>query len=292
MVLISQVWIQHLYCGQIIGHCNFRVGTEIEPELGGALFSALTLTLESIESTQQCCIAGAYGFQLPNIEGIGLFTIQNDDFRIYFLCEGLYNGSIPSLENKEFNQKTNDLYDELKKFNFKNTCRDGHKIVGEHFWFDLLSSFGLGGHLYLDEVKKAYMLRLIRINLAQIDGKGSRKIKNLENVKLGSLGLGWKDIDELISQKIEGIFINPEYSYDVFSDFFRQFRDLRSGFEPNAVILVYNNEFLNQIALLAVLTNYNRELSVRFGLPISSGLVLDDESLISSSLQSFFLSSR
>ncbi|MHA2390170.1 MAG: hypothetical protein ACXACW_15725 [Candidatus Hodarchaeales archaeon] len=292
MVLISQVWIQHLYCGQIIGHCNFRVGTEIEPELGGALFSALTLTLESIESTQQCCIAGAYGFQLPNIEGIGLFTIQNDDFRIFFLCEGLYNGSIPSLENKQFNKKTNDLYDELKKFNFKNTCRDGHKIVGDHFWFDLLSSFGLGGHLYLDEIKKAYMLRLIRINLAQIDGKESRKIKNLENVKLGSLGLGWKDIDELISQKIEGIFINPEYSYDVFSDFFRQFRDLRSGFEPNAVILVYNNEFLNQIALLAVLTNYNRELSVRFGLPISSGLVLDDESLISSSLQSFFLSSR
>jgi hypothetical protein len=292
MVLISQVWIQHRYCGQIIGHCNFRVGTELEPELGGVLFSALTLTLESIESTQQCCIAGAYGFQLPNIEGIGFFTIQNEDFRIYFLCEGLYNGGIPSLANNQFIQKTTDLYDELKQLEFQKDCKDGHKIAGEHFWFGLISSIGLGGHLYLDEIKKVCVLRLIRMNLAQIDGKGSRKISNLENVKLGSLGPGWKDIDELISQKIEGILINPEYSYDVFNDFFRQFRDLRSDFEPNAVILVYNNEFLNQIALLAVLTIYNRELSIRFCLPISAGLVLEDESTISSSLQSYFLTSR
>jgi hypothetical protein len=268
------------------------VGTELEPELGGALFSALTLTLESIESTQQCCLAGAYGFQLPNIEGIGFFTIQNEDFRIYFLCEGLYNGGIPSLANKEFIQKTTNLLDELKQLEFQKNCKDGHKIAGEHFWFDLISSIGLGGHLYLDEIKKVCVLRLIRMNLAQIDGKGSRKIKNLENVKLSSLGPGLKDIDELISQKIEGILINPEYSYDVFNDFFRQFRDLRSDFEPNAVILVYNNEFLNQIALLAVLTIYNRELSIRFCLPISAGLVLEDESTISSSLQSYFLTSR
>ncbi len=292
MVLISQVWIQHRYCGQIIGHCNFRVGTELEPELGGALFSALTLTMESIERTQQCRIAGAYGFQMPNIEGIGFFTIENKDFRIYFLCEGLYNGSIPSLENKQFIQRTKDLYDELKQLEIQNTCRNAHKIIGEHYWFDLISSIGLGGHLYLDEIKKVYMLRLIRMKLAQIDGKGSRKIKNLENVKLGSLGPGWKDIDELISQKIEGILINPEYSYDVFSDFFRQFRDLRRDFKPNTVVLVYNNEFLNQIALLAILTNYNRELKVRFCLPISAGLVLEEESTISSSLQSYFLTSR
>ena len=292
MVLISQIWIQHRYCGQIIGHCHFRVGTEIEPELGGVLFSALTMTLESIESTQHCCIAGAYGFQLPNIEGNGLFTTQNENFRIYFLCEGLYNGGIPSLANRQFIQKIKDLYNELNQLGLQNTCKDGHKIQGDPFWFDLISSIGLGGNLYLDEIKKAYPLRLIRMNLAQSDGEGSRYISNLEIIKLGSLGPGWKGIDELISQKIDGIFLNPIHSFNVFCDFFRQFQDLRSDFEPNAVILAYNHEFLNQIALLAFLTIDNAVLNMRFCLPISSGLVLENESTISSSLQSYFLNSR
>ncbi len=291
MVLISQIWIQHRYCSQIIGHCAFRVGTELEPELGGALFSALTMTLESIEKTQQCCLSGAYGFQLPNIEGNGLFTIQNDDFRIYFLCEGLYSGGIPCLENKQFIQKTKHLFNALNQLGLQNTCKYGHKTLGDPFWFDFISSIGLGGHIHLDEIKKAYALRLIRINLAQTDGEEC--IRNLEIIKLGSLGPGWKGIDELISQKIEGIFIDPMHSFNVFCDFFRQFEGLNSDFGPSAIILAYNNEFQeNQIALLAVLTIDNDELNIRFCLPISSGLVLEDESTISSTLQSYFLSSK
>jgi hypothetical protein len=261
----------------------------MEPELGGALFSALTMTLESIERTQECCIAGAYGFQLPDIEGIGLFTTQNKNFRIYFLCEGLYNGSIPCLGNKQFKQKIEDLFAKLDQLSFQQTCQSGHKIEGERFWYNFISSIGLGGHIYLDEIEKAYPLRLIRINLAKKDGEGSRNIRNLEDIKLGSLGPGWIEIDELISQKIEGILINPEYSFDVFNNFFRQFKELTSDFEPNLVILAYNDEVLNQIMLLAVLTIFNEELSIRFCHPVSSGLSSDDGFKISSSLQSFFL---
>ncbi|MHA2173345.1 MAG: hypothetical protein ACXABI_00825 [Candidatus Hodarchaeales archaeon] len=250
------------------------------------------MTLESIESTQQCSIAGAYGFQLPDIKGIGLFTTQNENFRIYFLFKGLYTCGIPFLANKQFIQKIEELYLQLEQLSIQQTCQDGHKIEGELFWYNLISSIGLGGHIFLDEIENAYPLRLIRINLTLNDGKGSRNIKKLENIKLGSLGLGWKEIDELISQKIKGILINPEYSFEVFNNFFLQFKELRSDFEPNAVILAYNNEFLNQIMLLAVLTNCNRELSIRFCLPISSGLSLDDGCTISSSLQSLFLSTK
>jgi hypothetical protein len=94
LAVVSQIWVQHLRCGQIIGHCHFRVGSVLEPELGGALYSALNLTLEDVENTNSCCVSGAYGFQFPDIEGIGLFTIQNNNFKIYFLCEGGSFGSI------------------------------------------------------------------------------------------------------------------------------------------------------------------------------------------------------
>ena len=45
MVVVNQIWIQHLPCMHIIGHCHLRVGTELEPELGGALYTAIALAL-------------------------------------------------------------------------------------------------------------------------------------------------------------------------------------------------------------------------------------------------------
>jgi hypothetical protein len=292
MVLISQLWIQHRYCGQIIGHCHFRVGTEIEPELGGALFSALMLTMENIERTQKCCIAGAYGFQLPDIEGMGIFTAQNKDFRLYFLCEGLYHGYIPDLENKKLTKKIKNLFYELDQISIHKTCRDGHKIKGDTFWYNLVSSIGLGGHFYLNEIKKVFPLRLLRMNLDQDEELGKRILKNLENIILGSLGLGWIEIDEWITQKIEGILINPEYSFDVFNGFFQHFKNLRNDFEPHAVILAYKNESLNQIVLLALLTYYKSELTIRFCHPINAESSIEDSIDISSPLQSFFLTKK
>ncbi|MFX0050464.1 MAG: hypothetical protein ACFFAJ_00535 [Candidatus Hodarchaeota archaeon] len=49
MVVVSQIWIQHLNCMQIIGHTHLRIGSEIEPELGGTLYTALLTALSQIE---------------------------------------------------------------------------------------------------------------------------------------------------------------------------------------------------------------------------------------------------
>lgn len=44
VVIVSQIWIQHLHCTQIIGHCHLRAGSEIDPFLGGSLFTAMVVT--------------------------------------------------------------------------------------------------------------------------------------------------------------------------------------------------------------------------------------------------------
>jgi hypothetical protein len=250
------------------------------------------LTVENIEKTQKCCIAGVYGFQLPDIEGIGVFTTQNKDFRIYFLCEGLYHGYIPDLANKEFTRKIRNLYNQLDQLSSQETYHEGHKIKAEHFWYNLLSSIGLGGHIYLNEIKRVYPLRLLRINLSEDHKSGHEIVRNLENITLGSLGLGWIEIDEWITQKIEGILINPKYSFDVFNGFFQHFRNLRNDFEPHTIILAYKNESLNQIVLLALLTYYKRELSIRFCHPINSASSIEGSIDISSPLQSYFLTKK
>ena len=81
-MVVSQIWVQHLHCMQIIGHCYLRGGSELEPELGGLLYTALVVTLAEIEQEFQYKMSGVYGYRIPEIEGIGLFTIQNDYFRI------------------------------------------------------------------------------------------------------------------------------------------------------------------------------------------------------------------
>ena len=115
MAIISQIWVQHRHCEQIIGHCHLRVGSGLEPELGGALFSVLNLALREVENTSMSGLSGLYGFQFPNIDGIGLFSTQNEHFRVYFLCEGLYTGSIPYLAGNKLMSQVKKLFHTLNQ---------------------------------------------------------------------------------------------------------------------------------------------------------------------------------
>lgn len=99
---------------QIIGHCYLRGGSELEPELGGLLYTVLVVTLAEIEQEFQYKMSGVYGYRIPEIEGMGLFTIQNDYFRIFFLCEGLYGRGIPYLAGRKIFHNVNELFKRLE----------------------------------------------------------------------------------------------------------------------------------------------------------------------------------
>jgi hypothetical protein len=292
MAVVSQIWIQHLRCGQIIGHCHFRVGSILEPELGGALYNALNLALEEVENTQNCCVSGVYGFQIPDIEGIGLFTIQNDHFRIHFLCEGLYTGGIPHLAGKQIAVQMQNLFQKLDRKENHETCRSGHKIEGGPFWFNLMASIGLKGHITLDEINNVYPIRLVRMRIAQKEKNNPNYLRNLEVINLGSLGHGWKHIEHLISVKIDGIFANPTYSYSVYKTIFQQFKEHIPKFNPQTVVVTYDLAYQNEVALLAFLYFSKDSLSIKFCLPMSSELKIEGDQSILSSLQSSFLNSR
>ncbi|MFX0052155.1 MAG: hypothetical protein ACFE8U_12800, partial [Candidatus Hermodarchaeota archaeon] len=140
-----------------------------------------------------------------------------------------------------------------------------------------------------DEIEKVYPLQLLRINLLENSVNEDCILKTLEAITLGSLGHGWKDIENIISAKVEGIFTNPIYSFKIYQTLFHQFKEYIPGFKPDTVILTYNDNFQNGVALLAFLSVCETELNIRFCLPISSGLTIKGDQTIFLSLQSFFL---
>jgi hypothetical protein len=155
-----------------------------------------------------------------------------------------------------------------------------------------LSSIGLQGHIALDTIKNVYPIRLIRIKVAQNKENDLKVLRNLEVVKLGSLGHGWKDIEHLVSAKIDGIFTNPTYSYRIYQTLFQQFKEYIPNFRPQTVVLTYDLASQNEVALLAFLFFRNNNLNIKFCLPVNSESILEGDQSILSSLQSSFLNSR
>jgi hypothetical protein len=155
-----------------------------------------------------------------------------------------------------------------------------------------MSSIGLKGYITLDEINKVYPIRLIRMNMAQKEENNPKYLKNLEVINLGSLGHGWKHIENLISAKIDGIFANPTYSYSVYKTLFQQFKEFIPKFSPQTVIVTYDLATQNEVALLAFLSLNKDNLNMKFCLPVSSEFKLEGDQTILSSLQSSFLNSR
>ncbi len=147
MVVLSQIWVQHLHCTQIIGHCHLRTGSEIDPFLGGNLFTALVNTLADVEQEFKYTLSGFNGYRIPEIEGIGLFTVSNRRFRIFFLCEGFFHRGIPYLAGKEISRKIEKLFDQLEKKIPTDNCPLVHRLEDSYYWFDLMCSIGFGGEI-------------------------------------------------------------------------------------------------------------------------------------------------
>ena len=160
MVVVSQIWIQHLHCTQIIGHCHLRAGSEIDPFLGGSLFTAMVIALADVEQEFRFTMSGFYGYRIPEIEGIGLFTVSNKNFRIFFLCEGLYKKGIPYLAGKEISKKLEELFRQLEQKLPHDTCSLAHRLEDGYYWFDLMCSIGFGGEIQVETIQEVFPLSM------------------------------------------------------------------------------------------------------------------------------------
>lgn len=287
VVVVSQIWIQHLQCMQIVGHCYLRGGSELEPELGGLLYTALVVALAEIEQEFQYKMSGVYGYRIPEIEGIGLFTIQNDYFRIFFLCEGLYGRGIPYLAGKRISRNVKNLFDQLEATVPVDTCKSVHQTEEGSFWFNLMCLSGFGGNIAIKEMEKVYPLRYVRIKVDRTNSHDVNVVR-LESAELGTLGYGWEDKLKMVSSKIEGIFGKPQSSFLVYEALFKQIKEFIPDFDPNTIILTYQRTVLLEprSALVAFLSLESNELTIRYCLPVPEGLFIEGDQSIRPYLRS------
>lgn len=265
MVGVSQIWVQCTRCTSIIGHVHLWVGSELEPELGGSLYTALVVALSEMEQSgslrQQYTVSGVYGYRIPNNEGIGLFTVQSANFRIFFLCEGLYGRGIPFLSGMKIGKKLRKLFFRLEEIITQDHCYQLHPFdeLGS-FWFDLIFSAGFGENIPLEEIEKVLPLQFIRIH-AKTKEDNMVEIESIESAELGSLGYGWQTIDELLNSKIQAIFGKPDYSFLIFKALFNQISEFVTDLEfiPNTIILSYQTGNLQEnVSLIAFLSLHEK----------------------------------
>ncbi len=277
MVVVSQIWIQHLHCTQIIGHCHLRAGSMVEPELAGSLYTAMVVALAEVENEFLYTMSGFYGYRIPDIEGIGLFTVSNKKFRIFFLCEGLYKKGIPYLAGKKISSHINSLFKKLEEKVPHDTCKLAHKLEKGSYWFDLMCAAGFGGEINIDTIQTIYPLRSVSIHTCQDDKTSSEEkisVLRIESSELGSLGYGWKDRDEMVATKIEGIFMKPQRSFVVYRTLFQQIKEFVPGFEPNTIVLTYQQRAVLDMytALVGFLSLKENMLDIRYCIPVPVGL--------------------
>jgi hypothetical protein len=256
------------------------------------MFTALEATLADIEQEFDYTMSGFYGYRIPEIEGMGLFTVSNKNFRIYFLCEGLYTKGIPYLAGKGITSKLKRLFGHLQDQAYAESCTLAHKLERGSYWFDLMCSAGFGGEMEVEMINEIYPIRSVTIHTKSHLQTNFTKIFQLESSLLGSLGYGWKERDDMIASKIEGIFRAPERSYHFYETIFKQIREFIPTFEPNTVILTYQPSAALKVenALVAFLSVKGDSLDIRYCIPVvkSSGIHGTPTNLF---LQSLFLDS-
>ena len=295
MVIVSQIWIQHLKCMQIIGHCHLRVGSELEPTIGGALYTALVTTLSTIEppSSSIYVMSGVYGFRIPDNEGIGFFTIQNRNFRIFFLCEGLFGRGIPFLAGTTISRRIRELFKVLESEISEIDCQLAHVTdKDDSFWFDTIVSIGFGRNIPIEQYEKIYPLRYIEISASRT--KGDVIVNNLETSELAApLSFGWDHIEQVIATKIQGIFSRPHLSFLVYEALFNQISEFLPDFQPNTIILTYSRGDLleNQSVIASFLSVAREKLTIRYCLPMSRELEIEASQSVHAFLRSIFLRS-
>lgn len=287
LVVVSQIWVQCLQCLSIIGHCHIRVGSELEPELGGSLYAALVVSLSEIEQSHDSyAMSGIFGYKVPD-DGIGLFTVQKSNFRIFFLCEGLFSRGVPFLSGKKISSKLNEFFSKLEKMITGEHCELAHESEQDDFWFNLILSAGLVENVIFDELEIIFPLRSVKMDV--IKKNGELLLQRLESSELGSLGYGWGDIDQLVSKKVQGIFSNPQFSFLIFESLFHQINEFVPDFKPNTIILSYQTGDLREdVALVAFISFRKNELNIRYCLPMKKGFETEGCHTVQSYLRSLF----
>lgn len=272
---------------QMIGHCYLRGGSALEPELAGSLYTALVVALSEIEQEFQYKMSGVYGYRIPQIEGIGLFTIQNNHFRIFFLCEGLYGKGIPYLAGRKISRYVKGLFDQLDRLIPFDSCSKVHRIEQGSFWFDLMLSHGFMGQIIIKEMDRVFPLRYVRILVNRMEDHDVEVVR-LESAELGTLGYGWIDKIKMVASKIEGIYGKPQSSFLVYEALFMQIKEFIPDFSPNTVIITYQRTVLLEprSALVAFLSLESNELTIRYCLPVPEGLIIEGDQSIRPYLKS------
>ena len=293
MVVVSQIWIQHLNCKSIIGHCHLRLGSDLEPILGGSLYTALVTALSEIEPPPNIYVmSGVYGFRIPDNEGIGFFTIQNKNFRIFFLCEGLFGRGIPYLAGTAISRRIRNLFAWLDSEISTDDCEIAHASnQDDSSWFDLIVSLGFGRNIPIDQYEKIYPLRYIEIHASRTS-ENEVVVNNLETSEMAAqLSYGWDHIDEVIANKIQGIFSRPHFSFLVYESLFNQISEFLPEFQPNTIILTYSRGDLlvNQSSIASFLTITENSLTIRYCLPMSRELEVEGSQSVHSFLRSIYL---
>jgi hypothetical protein len=277
----------------IIGHCHLRGGTELEPELGGALYTALALALAEVEKAPQYNMSGVYGYTIPELEGMGTFTVQNRNYRIFFLCEGLYGHGIPYLAGKEIAKKIDKLFHiigESESQDSFDSCIATHKSRGGSYWFDLICLSGLGEDIPIEEITGIFPLQTVSFQFKQSTVE-EINITRMESSALHDLGYGWKEKYNTIVKKIEGLFVDPKYSFMIYKSLFDQFNEFSPDFKPNLLFLTYQQGDLHAVqnAIIAILSLESNELSIEYCLPVTTGEDLEGSHSISIFLRSLIL---
>ncbi len=293
MVVVSQIWIQHLNCMQIIGHCHLRLGSELEPNLGGTLYTALVTALAEIEPPpNEYIMSGVYGFKIPDNEGIGFFTIQNKNFRIFFLCEGLFGTGVPYLAGTKISKSIRELFNWLEAEISNDDCQLAHvTTLDDSSWFDLITSLEFGRNIPIEQYEVVYPLRYIRINISRPEPRNV-VINDLETSEiLAPISIGWLDIDRVIAAKIQGIFSKPHFSFLIYEALFNQISEFVPNFQPNTIILTYSRGDLleNQVSIVSFLSIQENSLTIRYCLPIQTGLGIEGSQKVHSYLRSIYL---
>ena len=292
LVLVSQVWIQHLPCTQIIGYSYLRVGSDIDPDLALPLYTALVTAMTELQKEEEAgdnfILSGVYGYSLHK-EGLGLYSIQSEKVRVVMLCEGYTGQGIPYLSGDALTKVTK-LLDHLNVVITEEGCRSAHsgEFRDESFWFNLVISCGLGQQIH-DSITKVYPLRDIRMEFSP--GRDNEfYIRTLEDTQQ-SLGPGWAELDAMITKKIQLIYQRPYENFQVYRSLFQQISEFKPDSLPNSLLLTFDKGNLSDISsTLAIFLSISEdELKLQFGLPLVPSLYLEGSRDVYSAFQGMIL---
>jgi hypothetical protein len=228
-----------------------------------------------------------YGYKIPELEGVGLFTVQNDNFRIFFLYEGLYGLGIPYLAGKDVAKKINLLFSLLEETVPKESCVITHRTEGGSYWFDLICNSGLGENIQIGEITSLLPLQSVSIEFQQPTIE-KVNISRIESSCQLDLGFGYREKNNSIDKKINNIFANPRSSFLVYKALYDQFNEFNPDFKPNILILTYHQGDLQMIqdAIISVVSLKLNELQIRYCLPVTAEECFEEGQSISSYLRS------